>query len=186
MLTPLFKKDDKKAQLIIWIASIAVFALVAITSKYKLDWNLGFDIHLFALANAIINSAVTVLLIAGLITVKNKQYVMHKRLMLFAIILSSLFLLSYVGHHLFAGETKYGGPHDGKYYAYIFILATHIPLATIILPFALFTAYRSLTGEYEKHKKLAKYTWPLWLYVSITGVLVYWFISPYYQYVQHL
>ncbi|PQJ12427.1 DUF420 domain-containing protein [Flavipsychrobacter stenotrophus] len=180
MLTPVLKKDDKKAQIIIWTASIAVFALVAITSKYKLDLDLGFNIHLFALVNALINSTVTVLLILGLITVKNKQYTAHKNIMLLAIILSSLFLLSYVGHHLLAGETKYGGPHDGKYYAYIFILITHIPLATIILPFALFTAYRSLTGEYEKHKKLAKYTWPLWLYVSITGVLVYYFIHPYY------
>ena len=180
MLTPALQKNDKKAQLIIWTASIAVFMLVAITSKYKLELNLGFNIHLFALVNAIINSAVTVLLILGLVTVKNRQFEMHKRLMLAAIILSSLFLLSYVGHHLLAGETKYGGPHDSKYYTYLFILFTHIPLATIILPFALFTAYRSLTGEYEKHKKLAKYTWPLWLYVSITGVLVYWFISPYY------
>ena len=180
MLTPALKKDDKKAKITIWTVSVAVFALVAITSKYKLDLDLGFNIHLFALVNAIINSTVTILLILGLITVKNKQYEAHKKLMLLAIVLSSLFLLSYVGHHLLAGETKYGGPHDGKYYTYLFILITHIPLATIILPFALFTAYRSLTGEYEKHKKLAKYTWPLWLYVSITGVLVYWFISPYY------
>ncbi len=181
MLTTALKKDDKKANIIIWTASVAVFALVAITSRYKLDLDLGFNIHLFALVNAIINSTVSVLLVMGLITVKNKKYTMHRNIMLLAIVLSSLFLLSYVGHHLLAGETKYGGPHDGKYYTYLFILATHIPLATIILPFALFTAYRSLTGEYDKHKKLAKYTWPLWLYVSITGVLVYWFIHPYYM-----
>lgn len=180
MLAPVLKKDDKKAQWIIWSASVAVFALVAFTSRYKLELNLGFNVHLFALVNAIINSAVTVLLIAGLVTAKNRKYEQHKRIMLVAIVLSSLFLLSYVAHHLLAGETRYGGAHDARYYAYIFILATHIPLATIILPFALFTAYRSLTGEYAKHRKLAKYTWPLWLYVSITGVLVYWFISPYY------
>ena len=184
MLTPALAKNDKKANWIIWSASVAVFALVAITSRYKLELNLGFNVHLFALLNAIINSTVSILLVAGLITAKNRKFEAHKRIMLLAIGLSTLFLLSYVGHHLLAGETKYGGEHDARYYTYIFILATHIPLATIILPFALFTAYRSLTGEYEKHRKLAKYTWPLWLYVSITGVLVYWFISPYY--VPHL
>ena len=104
--------------------------------------------------------------------------------MMAAIVLSVLFLVSYIGHHLLADETKYGGVHDAKYYIYLFILITHIFLATIILPFILFTAYRSLIGEYEKHKKLAKYTWPLWLYVSVTGVLVYIMISPYY--VPHL
>lgn len=181
MLTPVLKKDDNKARWIIWIASIAVFALVALTSRFKLELDLGFNVHYFALINAVINSMVSILLVAGLVTAKNKKYEFHKRIMLLAIVLSSVFLLSYVGHHLLAGETKYGGVHDGKYYAYLFILATHIPLAAVILPFALFTAYRSLTGEYEKHRKLAKYTWPLWLYVSITGVLVYWFISPYYM-----
>ena len=166
MLTASLKKNDKQANIVIWTASIAVFILVAVTSKYKLELNLGFNIHLFALVNAIINSTVTVLLIAGLFAAKSKNYQLHKNIMLLAILLSSLFLLSYVGHHLLAGETKYGGPHDGRYYTYIFILATHIPLATIILPFALFTAYRALSGDYEKHKKLTHITWPLWLYVS--------------------
>ncbi len=181
MLTASLKRNDKQAKIIIWTLSVAVFALVAITSKYKLELDLGFNIHLFALVNAVINSTVTVLLVLGLITAKNKKFELHKKIMLFAIVLSSLFLLSYVGHHLLAGETKYGGAHDARYYAYLFILATHIPLATIILPFALFTAYRALSGDYEKHRKLAKLTWPLWLYVSITGVLVYYFISPYYM-----
>ena len=95
-------------------------------------------------------------------------------------VLSVLFLLSYIAHHLLANETKYGGAHDWLFYVYLFILITHIALATIILPFILYTAYRSLSGEYEKHKKLARYTWPLWLYVSITGVVVYLLISPYY------
>jgi putative membrane protein len=180
MLTPSLKRNDKQANIIIWTVSVAVFALVALTSKFKLELNLGFNVHLFALMNAIINSTVTVLLVLGLMTAKQKNFEAHKKIMLTAILLSSLFLLSYVGHHLLAGETKYGGAHDARYYAYIFILATHIPLATIILPFALFTAYRALTGDYEKHKKLTRYTWPLWFYVSVTGVLVYYFISPYY------
>ena len=100
--------------------------------------------------------------------------------MFLAISLSSLFLISYICHHLLAGETKFGGQNTLRY-VYYFVLGTHIVLAAIILPFILFTAYRALTGEWNRHKKIAKYTWPLWLYVSITGVLVYLFISPYYQ-----
>jgi putative membrane protein len=80
---------------------------------------------------------------------------------------------------LLAGDTRFGGEGAIRY-IYFFILITHIFLAAIILPFILFTAYRSLTGEFEKHKKLARYTWPLWLYVSVTGVWVYILISPYY------
>jgi putative membrane protein len=148
-------------------------------SRYTLELNLGFNVHIFALINAVINSAVSVLLVWALFAVKNRKLELHRKLMLTAMLLSVLFLVSYIGHHLLAGETKYGG--DGPLrFVYYFILATHIPLAAIILPFILFSAYRALTGEYDKHKKLVKYTWPLWLYVSITGVLVYAFISPYY------
>jgi putative membrane protein len=114
--------------------------------------------------------------------------------MLAAIILSVLFLISYVCHHLLSSETKFGDlNHDGIVsldekslagslrYVYYFILLTHIPLAGIILPFILFTAYRALSGEYEKHKKLARITWPIWFYVAISGVAVYLLISPYYH-----
>lgn len=179
MLTPIIKKNDKQARLLILTVSFIVFAAVVVLSRYKLDVNLGFNVHIFALINAVINSAVSILLIAALVAVKNKSYVLHKKLMLTAIVLSSLFLVSYIGHHLLAGETKFGGTGSLRY-IYFFILATHIMLATIILPFILFTAYRALTGEYARHKKLSKYTWPLWLYVSITGVVVYLLISPYY------
>ena len=183
MLAPVINKNDKQAKLLIWVVSFVVFGAVVFLTNFKplTGLNLGFNIHLLALTNAVINGTVSILLIWALIAVKNKNYTLHKRLMLIAIVLSVLFLVSYIGHHLLATETKYGGAHDAKFYFYLFILITHIFLATVILPFILFTAYRSLTGEYEKHKKLAKYTWPLWLYVSITGVLVYWFISPYYM-----
>jgi putative membrane protein len=99
--------------------------------------------------------------------------------MLWAMLLSVLFLVSYICHHLFTGETPYGGSGLVRL-VYLFILFTHIPLAGIILPFILFTAYRGLTAEYDKHRKLAKRTWPLWVYVSVTGVIVYLMISPYY------
>lgn len=183
MLTPVLKKNDKQAKLLIWIVSFVVFGAVTFLTNFKplSGLDLGFNVHLLALFNAVINGTVSVLLVWGLLAVKNKNYVLHKKLMLAAILLSSLFLVSYIGHHLLSGETKYGGAHDTKYYIYLFILLTHIVLATIILPFILFTAYRALTGEFDKHKKLTRYTFPLWLYVSVTGVLVYWFISPYYM-----
>ena len=193
MLQPLLKKNDKKARLLIYTLSIVVFAAVVFLSKYKLTADLGFDVHVFAKANAIINSMVAVLLLAGLFTAKQKKYELHKKIMLSAIALSVLFLLSYIAHHLFAGDTKYGDlNHDGiisfdeKTLAgnlrmvYYFILITHIPLAGIILPFILFTAYRALIGEYEQHKKLVRITWPVWFYVAVTGVVVYLMISPYY------
>ena len=96
-----------------------------------------------------------------------------------AIVLSCLFLISYVCHHLFTGETKFGDTGTIRY-IYYFILGTHIVFAGIILPFILFTAYRAMTGEWQRHRKLAKITWPIWLYVAVTGVVVYFMISPYY------
>jgi putative membrane protein len=192
--TPSLQKNDKQAKLLIWIVSVVVFAAVAFLSKFKLPIDLGFNVHIFALVNAVINSTVALLLIAGLITAKQQKYELHKKIMLTAIVLSVLFLLSYICHHLFAGETKFGDlNHDGILSAdekalagnartfYYIILITHIPLAAIILPFVLFTAYRALTGEYEQHKKLVRITWPLWFYVAVTGVIVYVMISPYYN-----
>jgi putative membrane protein len=193
MLQPTIAKNDRKAKLFIWTVSIIVFVAVAFLSKFKLTVDLGFNPHLFAKANAVINSAVAFLLVAGLITIKQKRYALHKMIMINAMVLSVLFLLSYIGHHLLAGETKYGDiNHDGLVdeaellqagglrTLYYIILITHIPLAAIILPFILFTAYRALTGEYEQHKKLTRFTWPVWFYVAVTGVIVYYMISPYY------
>lgn len=179
MLEPSIKKNDTKARIIIWVLSIVVFLVVAVLSRVKANVDLGFNVHVFAQANAIINSMVAFLLVAAMIAVKQQKYELHKKLMLIAIVLSVLFLGSYIAHHLFAGETKYGGTGNLRY-VYYFILMTHIPLAGIILPFILFTAYRALIGEYDKHKKLARITWPIWFYVAVTGVIVYLMISPYY------
>jgi putative membrane protein len=194
MLQPSLTKNDRKAKFLIYTVSFVVFAAVVFLSKYKLNIDPGFNVHVFAKANAIINSMVAVLLLAGLFSVKQKKYELHKKIMLTAITLSVLFLLSYIAHHLLAGDTKYGDlNHDGilsideKLMAgnlrmvYYFILITHIPLAAIILPFILFTAYRALTGEYDTHKRLVRITWPVWFYVAVTGVVVYLLISPYYN-----
>ena len=179
MLTPTFKKNDQKAKLFIYAVSIVVFAAVVILSKVKLQLYLHFNPHVVATVSAGINSIVAVLLVAGLLTAKQKKYDVHKKIMITAIILSVLFLLSYIAHHLLTDETKFGGEGMIKTVYYV-ILLTHIPLAGIILPFILFTAYRALIGEYEQHKKLTRITWPIWFYVAVTGVIVYWMISPYY------
>lgn len=194
MLQATLKKNDKKAKLFIFTVSFVVFIAVAFLSKFKLNVDLGFDVHVFAMINAIINSCVMLLLGAGLVTALKKMHVWHKRIMITAICLSVLFLVSYIAHHLLAGETKFGDiDHNGilsqdeKLRAgpvrmvYYFILLTHIPLAAIMLPFILFTAYRALTGEYTVHKKLVRFTWPLWFYVAFTGIMVYLMISPYYH-----
>ncbi|HYF32336.1 MAG TPA: DUF420 domain-containing protein [Chitinophagaceae bacterium] len=179
MLPAYFQKNDKTARWLILTVSFVVFAAVVLLSRVKLDVELGFDEHLFAKLNAIINSAVSLLLVWGLITVRRRRFAAHRRTMIAAIILSCLFLVSYICHHLFTGDTRFGGVGSIRY-VYFFILITHIILAALILPFILYTAYRGLTAEWPAHRKLAKITWPVWLYVSVTGVLVYLMISPYY------
>lgn len=193
MLQASISKNDKKASWLIGIFSIVVFTAVVLLGRVKLELNLGFDVHIFATINAFINSAIAVLLVAALVAVKNKNYQLHKKLMMLALILSILFLVSYIAHHLLAGEARFGdADHDGMLsedeklqagtirIVYYLILGTHIVLAALILPLILFTAYRALTAEFPAHKKLAKITWPLWFYVAVTGPIVYWMISPYY------
>lgn len=194
MLAPSLQKNERKARIFIFTVSIIVFAAVVILSRVKFELNLPFNVHIFAAANAVINTLVTICLVAGLITVKNQHYVIHKKIMLTAIVLSVFFLVSYIAHHLLAGETRFGDiNHDGilsdsekldagsMRIIYYILLLTHIPLAAVILPFILFTAYRALTGDYEKHKKLTRFTWPLWFYVAVSGVIIYLLISPYYS-----
>lgn len=179
MLEASLLKNDKKAYWLIGIFSVIVFVVVAVLGRVQYHADLSFDIHIFAKINAVINTLVAISLVAALVAVKNRNYLLHKRLMIGALILSILFLVFYISHHLLAGETKFGGTGTIKIIYYT-ILITHIFLAAIILPFILLTAYRALTGEYQQHKKIARYTWPLWFYVAVTGPVVYFFISPYY------
>lgn len=194
MLEPSLPKNDKQARWLIGIFSVVVFTAVVVLGRVKLDIGVNFDVHVFAKINAFINASIAVLLVAALVAVKQKSFALHKRLMMLALLLSVAFLVSYIAHHLLAGEAKFGdSDHDGLVseaeklavgsmrMVYYIILITHIFLAAIILPFILFTAYRGLTGEYAQHKKIAKITWPLWFYVAVTGPVVYWMISPYYS-----
>jgi len=194
-MKPMFQKNDRLANWLIGIFSVVVFSVVVMLGRFQLDIHTNFDIHVFAKANAAINAITALLLIAALVAVKKGQFELHKKIMFTALILSIFFLLSYIAHHLLAGEAKFGDiDHDNFLsedeiilvgstirYVYYTILATHIFLAAIILPFILFTAYRALISEFPAHKKLAKITWPLWLYVAVTGPIVYWMISPYYH-----
>lgn len=179
MLTAMMKKNDKGAKVLIATVSFVVFAAVVLLSRLKLQVNLGFDVHVFAAINAVLNSMVSLLLLAGLVTIRLGKQVLHRNLMIAAMSLSVLFLVSYICHHLLAGDTKFGGTGIIRP-IYFFILITHIFLAAIILPFILFTAYRALVAEFPAHKKLARITWPIWFYVAVTGVVVYLLISPYY------
>jgi putative membrane protein len=194
MLEPILQKNDKQAKLLIGLFSVVVLVAVTFLSKFTLVVELPFDKHIFALVNALLNATVAVLLIAALVAVKQQKYAVHKNIMLIALLLSVLFLVSYIAHHLFAGETKFGDTdHDGLVSAaeiavvgntrsfYFILLATHIILAATSLPFILFTAYRGLTGEFENHKKIARRIWPIWFYVAVTGPLVYMMIKPYYN-----
>ena len=194
LLKPSITKNDKKANWLIGIFSVVVFLAVVALGKYKMVIDPGFDVHIFAQINAVTNAIVALLLVAALVAVKSGNFLLHKKIMLAAMGLSVIFLLSYIAYHLMSVETRFGDiDHDGKLSdvellmvggkltIYKFILGTHIVLAAIILPFILFTAYRGLTSEFSKHKKLAKYTWPLWLYVAVTGPIIYLMISPYYS-----
>lgn len=147
------------------------------------------------MVNAILNGICSVLLIFSLLAIKSKNIALHKKLNLTAFVLSALFLVCYVTAHYFVPDTRYGDiNHDGIMSAeesaavagikplYLIILLTHIFLAAIVLPFVLLSFYYGLTDQREKHKKLTRISYPVWLYVTITGVVVYLMISPYYSY----
>jgi putative membrane protein len=129
--------------------------------------------------HAILNGSTAVLLFTGFILIKNKKTNLHKISMLSAFVLSSVFLLSYVTSKLTNAPVPFGGEGLIRY-IYFFILISHIILSVLVLPLALFSIYRGMTGEIEKHKSVVKYTFPVWMYVAITGVLVYILMSPYY------
>ncbi len=194
MLEAAIIKNDKKAYWFIGTFSLVVFAAVVALGKFKLNVQPGFNVHIFATFNAFINSIVAILLVCALAAIRRQKYVLHRNLMITAMVLSVLFLVSYISHHLLAGEARFGDlNHDGVVslperlevgnlrIVYLVLLATHVVLAAVILPFILFTAYRALTSEWAAHRKLAKYTWPLWLYIAITGPIIYYMISPYYN-----
>jgi putative membrane protein len=139
----------------------------------------GFEINFLPLLNATINGTVFFILIFAIKAIKNGNKELHQKLIYLSLILSTIFLISYVIHHATHDPVSYGG--DGVLKSvYYFILISHITLSAIIIPLVLITLSRALKEKFEDHKKIAKITFPIWLYVSATGVLVYILISPYY------
>jgi putative membrane protein len=159
------------------IIPIAVAALFGVNLK-----DLGFNVEPLTFLPPIyasINGLTAVLLIAAVIAIKKGNKKLHEQLNTFAIICSLLFLLMYIGYHMTSDSTEFGGEGTIKY-VYYFILITHIMLSIIIIPFVLLTYMRAKLGNFAAHKKIAKITFPMWLYVAVTGVVVYLMISPYY------
>lgn len=171
--------NERRINLLIAAVSVIVPLLVALLI-YTPAFDLSIDVSFLPAMNAVFNSAVTVLLIFGFYFIRNKNIKAHKLCMLSAFSVSALFLISYIVYHSSTEETKYGGEGAIRTVYYI-ILFTHIILAAVIMPFILITLSRALTERFDRHRKIARITFPLWLYVSITGVIIYFMISPYYQ-----
>lgn len=167
----------KKYTIWIWVLSIVIPVAVAILFTIKIPGvpRLGFLPPIYASVNAL----TAFLLVLGLMMILKGKRKTHENLMKTCIVLSVLFLVMYVAYHMTSDSTAYGG--DGVMrYVYYFILITHIALSITVIPFVLITYVRAISGNFERHKKIARLTFPLWLYVAITGVVVYVMISPYY------
>ena len=161
----------------IWLISIVIPVVVAILFTVRIPnvASLSFLPPIYATVNGI----TAVILLLALYAIKGKNIKLHENLMKTAIALSLVFLLMYVAYHMTSDSTPYGGEGFIRY-VYFFILISHIILSIGIIPMVLFTYVRAFTKQFEDHKKIARYTFPIWLYVAVTGVIVYFMISPYY------
>ena len=168
--------SEKKYNKLIIALSIAIPVVVAILFGVKIDLELPVFLPPIY---ATINGLTGLVLILAVVNVKKGNLALHEKLMKFAIVLSAVFLVLYVLYHMTSESTKYGGEGALKY-VYFFILISHILLSIGVIPFVLITFVRGISNDIEQHKKIAKYTFPLWLYVTITGVIVYFMIAPYY------
>ena len=169
--------DEKKYKKLITIVSIVIPLAVAALFGIKIP-NVE-PLSFLPPIYASINGLTAILLIAAVVAIRKGNRKLHEQLNTTAIICSALFLVMYVAYHMTSNSTKFGGEGVIKY-IYLFILLTHIVLSIIIIPFVLITFMRARLGNFPEHKKIAKITFPLWLYVAITGVIVYLMISPYY------
>lgn len=172
---------EKKFKTSIILVSIIIPVAVVLLFSIRLK---DFGINVAPLSflppiYATINGITAALLVSAVVAIKKGNRAIHEKLMTSAIVCSVVFLLMYVAYHMTADPTKYGGEGAIKY-VYYFLLLTHIALSVTIIPLVLFTYVKALAGQFDNHKKLAKITFPLWLYVAVTGVVVYLMIAPYY------
>lgn len=177
------KISDKAFFRLSMVVGVVVFLLVVLLNKRVLNPPLEFPdfIYKLPLLHAIINGTCAVLLVLSLRAIKAKKIDTHKALNLTSFGLSALFLISYVVYHFFVPETTYGGTGALRY-AYYIILISHIILAAIVLPLILLSFWYALNQKIDKHRKIVRFTFPIWLYVAVTGVVVYIMISPYYTF----
>jgi putative membrane protein len=185
------KKNLTFPIILVSIAIPTAIAFIILTPHVKID--LGFNTRALPLFHALLNSTTAILLLASLYFIKNGQILAHKRANLVAVVLSTIFLVSYVIYHSSNPSVKFGDlNHDGLLsqeeklqagplrYIYYFILISHISLSAVIIPLVLFTLQRAFQQRFDKHRRLARITWPIWFYVAVTGVIVYLMISRYY------
>ena len=172
---------DKKYNTLIVFVSVLIPVVVAILFSVKLK-DFGFDVEPLSFLPPIyatINGITAVVLVAAVLAIKKGNRKVHERLMTFAIALSLAFLVMYVAYHMTSDSTKFRGEGWIRF-VYFFILISHILLSIAVIPLVLFTYVRALAAKFDQHKKLAKITFPIWLYVAVTGVVVYLMIAPYY------
>ncbi len=166
-----------------WIVVLSIVIPLVVAALFGVNLRqLGFDVEPLTFLPPIyatINGLTAVLLVGAFLAIKNKKVVLHERLMTTAIGCSVLFLVMYVAYHMTSDSTSYGGEGMMRT-VYFFILISHILLSIIVIPFVLITYVRAITKNFERHKKIARITFPLWLYVAVTGVIIYIMISPYY------
>ena len=189
--------SEKKVKIIIYSTTVAVCALVVVLNQKWIPHPDSFPHFIYSLPklNAFLNGSCSILLLFSLWAIKNKNIERHKKLNISAFILSVLFILSYVTAHYFIPDTKFGdlnhdeimSPEESNMVSgikplYVIILLSHIFLAVAVLPMVLLSFYYGLTDQREKHKKLTRFSYPIWLYVTVTGVIVYLMIAPYYNY----
>ncbi|NGP46799.1 DUF420 domain-containing protein [Bacillaceae bacterium SIJ1] len=173
------KKKRNYIPLIIIISVVVNGLVIVLSGLPAYEGDIPFDVHILPMMNAIFNSFTFIFLVIALIAIMKKNVTLHRRFIYAAFTTTALFLVTYVTYHFLSASTSHGGSGfmAGLYY---FILITHIVLAAVIVPLVLITVTRAWNMEYAKHRKIARWTMPLWLYVSLTGVLVYVLISPYY------
>lgn len=174
-------QKEKKYNKLIVVLSVVIPLVVAALFGVNLR-KLGFDVEPLSFLPPIyatINGVTALLLILAFWAIRTKKIQLHKKLMTTAIFASVLFLLMYVAYHMTSDSTKFGGEGAIKY-IYYFILISHILLSIVVIPFVLITYVRAITNNFERHKKIARITFPIWLYVAVTGVVIYLMIAPYY------
>ena len=176
-------ENERNIKRFIWTMAVVIPAAVALLFLIPPVENLSDEVkaslYLLPKLNAYFNGTAFLCLIGAFIAIKNKNIKVHRAFTTTALVLSMLFLVSYVAFHLTTESTKFGGEGWIRT-VYFIILISHIFLSTGIIPLVLFTYVRGLGMQVEKHRKIAKITWPIWLYVTATGVIVYWMTSPYY------